>query len=43
MGEEIKVFKVLVESLKLTGQLEFRGVDGRVGSKGILGRLAGRM
>jgi hypothetical protein len=41
MGEETKVYKVLVGSPKVRDHLEDRGVDGRMGSEWILGRLAG--
>jgi hypothetical protein len=40
MGEERKVFKVLVESPKERDHLEDQGVGGRMGSECILGRLA---
>jgi hypothetical protein len=41
MGEERKVYRVLVESRKERDLLEDRGADGRMGSEWILGRLAG--
>jgi hypothetical protein len=41
MGEETKVYKVLVGKPKGKRLLrEDRGIDGRMGSKWILGRLA---
>jgi hypothetical protein len=42
-GEERKVYKVLVEIQKEKGHLEDQGIDGWMGSKWILGRLAGGM
>jgi hypothetical protein len=41
MGEERNVYRVLVESLEKRDHLEDQGVDGRIGSEWILGRLAG--
>jgi hypothetical protein len=40
MGEERKVYKVLVESPKERDHLEDQGVGGSMGSECILGRLA---
>jgi hypothetical protein len=40
MGEERKVYKVLVGNQRERVQLEDHGVDGRMGSEWILGRLA---
>jgi hypothetical protein len=42
MGEERSVDKVLVVSQKERDHLEDQGVDGRMRSEWILGRLAGR-
>jgi hypothetical protein len=42
MGEERKVYKVLVGKLAGKRPLEDRGVGGRMGSELMLGRLAGR-
>jgi hypothetical protein len=42
-GEERKLYKVLVGKPKGKYLLEDQGVDGRMGSEWILGRLAGRM
>jgi hypothetical protein len=41
MGEERKVCKVLVGKPEGKDQSEDQGVDGRMGSEWILGRLAG--
>jgi hypothetical protein len=41
MGEERKLHKVLVGNQKERGHLEDQGVDGRMGSVWIVGRLAG--
>jgi hypothetical protein len=41
IGEDRKVYKVLMESPKKRGHSEDEGVDGRMGSEWILGRLAG--
>jgi hypothetical protein len=41
MGEEIKLYRVFVEKPKEKNHLEDQGVDGRIGSEWILGRLAG--
>jgi hypothetical protein len=41
MGEERKMFRVLVGKPEGKNHLEDQGVDGRMGSKCILGRLAG--
>jgi hypothetical protein len=41
MGGEIKVYKVSVGNREVRENLEDRGVDGRMGSEWILGRLAG--
>jgi hypothetical protein len=41
MGEERKVYKVLVETPKERGHLGDQGVNGRMRSEWILGRLAG--
>jgi hypothetical protein len=41
MGEERKVYKVLTESPKERYLLEDQGINGRMGSEWILGRLAG--
>jgi hypothetical protein len=43
VGEERKVYKVLVEKQEGNRKLEDRGVDGRMGSEWILERLAGRV
>jgi hypothetical protein len=43
MGEERKVYKVLVESPKEGDHLEHQGVGGKVGSELIFGRLAWRV
>jgi hypothetical protein len=40
-GEKRNVYKVLVESLKERDHSEDNGVDGRMGSEWILGRLTG--
>jgi hypothetical protein len=40
MGEERKVYWVLVESQKERDHLEHQGINGRMGSEWILGRLA---
>jgi hypothetical protein len=40
MGEERKVYKVLVESPKEKHHLEDQGVGGKMGSEWIFGRLA---
>jgi hypothetical protein len=40
MGEERKVYKILVESPKERDQLEDQGIGGKMGSEWILGRLA---
>jgi hypothetical protein len=40
MGEERKVFKVLVGSPKERDHWEDQGVGGKIGSEWILGRLA---
>jgi hypothetical protein len=40
MGEERKVYKVLVESQKERDHLEDQGVGGKMGSEWILGRSA---
>jgi hypothetical protein len=40
MGEERKVYKVLVESPKERDHLEDQGVGGKMGSEWILGGLA---
>jgi hypothetical protein len=40
VGEERKVYKVLMGRLKGKRALEDQGVDGRMGSEWILGRLA---
>jgi hypothetical protein len=39
MGEEIKVYKVLVVNPGGKDHSDDRGVDGRIGSEWILGRL----
>jgi hypothetical protein len=41
MGKERKVYRVLVGSPKKRDHLEDQGIDGRMGSKWMLGRLAG--
>jgi hypothetical protein len=41
MGEERNVYRVLMESQKEKVHLEGQGVDGRMGSEWILGRLVG--
>jgi hypothetical protein len=41
MGEQRKLYKVLVEGSKETDHVEYLGVDGRKESEWILGRLAG--
>jgi hypothetical protein len=41
MGEERKVYKVWWENLKEGDHSEHQGIDGRMGSEWILGRLAG--
>jgi hypothetical protein len=41
MGEERNVYRVLMGNQKERDQLEDRGIDGRMGSEWILGRLAG--
>jgi hypothetical protein len=41
IGEERKVYKVLVGKPKGMRPLEDQGLDGRIGSEWILGRLAG--
>jgi hypothetical protein len=41
MGEEKKVYKVLVGKPKERTHLKDWGIDGRIGLEGILGRLAG--
>jgi hypothetical protein len=41
MGEERKVYRVLVGKPKERDHLENQGVDGRMGSEWILGRMAG--
>jgi hypothetical protein len=41
MGEERKVYSVLVGKPEGKRPLEDRGVDGKMGSEWILGRLAG--
>jgi hypothetical protein len=41
MGEERKVYRVLMGNPKEIDQLEDRGVDGRMESEWILGRFAG--
>jgi hypothetical protein len=41
MGEDRKVYKVLVGSPKEEDHLEDQGVDGRMGSKWTFGRLTG--
>jgi hypothetical protein len=41
MGEERKVYRVLVGKSEGKNQWEDRGVDGSMGSEWILGRLAG--
>jgi hypothetical protein len=41
MGEEKKYTRFWWESLKERGHSEDQGVDGRMGSEWILGRLAG--
>jgi hypothetical protein len=41
MEEERKVYRVLVGKLEGKNHLEDQGVDGRMGSQWILGRLAG--
>jgi hypothetical protein len=41
MGEDRKMYKVLGESLKERDHLEDQGVDGRMGSEWISGRLTG--
>jgi hypothetical protein len=41
MGEERKLFKVWRKSPKERDNSEDQGVDGRMGSESILGRLAG--
>jgi hypothetical protein len=40
MGEERKVYKILVESLKERDHLEDQGIGGKMGSEWILRRLA---
>jgi hypothetical protein len=40
VGEDKKVYKVLVESKKERDHLEDQGIGGRMGSEWILGRLA---
>jgi hypothetical protein len=40
-GEDRKMYRVSVEILKERDHLEDRGVDGKMGSEWILGRLAG--
>jgi hypothetical protein len=40
MGEERRLYKVLVGSMKKRDHSEDRGEDGRMGSEWILGRLA---
>jgi hypothetical protein len=40
MGEERKVYKVLVGKLEEGDHLEDQGVGGKIGSEWILGRLA---
>jgi hypothetical protein len=39
MGEDRKLYKVLWESVKERDRSEDQGVDGRMGSEWILGRL----
>jgi hypothetical protein len=39
MGEEIKLYKVLVRSPKERDHLEDQGVGGKMGSEWILGKL----
>jgi hypothetical protein len=41
MGEERKVYKVLVGKPEGKNHMEDQGIDGRMGSEYILGRLAG--
>jgi hypothetical protein len=41
MGEERNVYKSLIGNQKERGHLEDQGIDGRMGSEWILGRLAG--
>jgi hypothetical protein len=43
IGEERKVYRVMWESPKERNHSEDRGVDGRIGSERILGRLAAGM
>jgi hypothetical protein len=43
MGEERKVYIILVGNQKERDHLENQGVDGRMGSEWILGRLAVRV
>jgi hypothetical protein len=40
MGEERNVYRVLMESQTERDHLEDKGIDGRMGSEWILGRLA---
>jgi hypothetical protein len=41
MGEERNVYRVLLGKPKERDHLEGQGIDGRMGSEWILGRLAG--
>jgi hypothetical protein len=41
MGKDRKVYEVMVGKPEGSGHLEDQGVDGRMGSEWILGRLAG--
>jgi hypothetical protein len=41
LGEERNVYKVLMEKARKKEALEDQGVDGKMGSERILGRLAG--
>jgi hypothetical protein len=41
MGEERKMYKVLVGKPKGKNHSEDQGIDGKIGSEWILGRLAG--
>jgi hypothetical protein len=41
IGEERNVYRVLMESQKERDHVEDHGIDGRMGSEWILGRLAG--
>jgi hypothetical protein len=41
MGEERKVYRVLVGNTEGRNHLEDQGIDGRMGQKCLLGRLAG--